>query len=1071
MMASDNSVVKQPLWLVIGMVALAAAVFALDLGADAGTAVGVLYLLIVILALKLPKRRYAILAASYCTFLVVCAGMTKGFLGWRGAQPEPLLLNGTLVLFALWTTALFAYGRQAVERQLMRAKQELENSMAQRSAELLRATQTLESEIDERKRAERELSHSQAHYLSLIENLPIHVIRKDLEGRFTFVSQSFCELLGAPVEKVSGKTDFDFYPKELAEKYRADDTRVMRQRQVINDVEVNQRPDGTKSYVQVIKTPISNAAGMVVGIQGIFWDVTERMLAEDELRESEARKGALFETGMDCILFLDEGGTIVEVNRAALQSLNCSRVEIVGKVFAEEFVSPASREHYRDCVARYSGAGEAAAKLERRIELQMIRQGGEAFIAEMATQRIPLKGSTGIAIVMRDITDRKQAEDALLRAKDSAESANRAKSLFVANMSHEIRTPMNAIIGITDLLLDREQLSAEQREYLMIVQESAEALLTVINDILDFSKIEAGRLDLDESEFSLRERLGDTLKSLAFRAHGKGLELVCCIDPNIPEMLIGDHHRVRQVVVNLVGNAIKFTSTGEIEVNVKLTDRTDDEVALCFSVRDTGIGIASDRQEAIFAAFEQGDNSTTRRFGGTGLGLAISSRLVDLMGGKLSVRSTVGEGSVFHFTAKFKVGTSVSAGETAGVSPHLHNMRVLIVDDNATNRRILEKMLTNWEMRAACAEGAGQAMTMLREAREKGDPFGLVITDGHMPDVDGFTLAEWIKQDPSVTGPVIMMLTSGDRHGDVARCEKLHISAYLLKPAKQSEMFDAIVLATTGAVGGQQTAEAPAPPTPTLRSLRILLAEDSLVNQKLAVGLLERQGHKVSIANNGKEAVTLATKEPFDLILMDVQMPEIDGMEATALIRAHERKTKGHLPIIAMTAHAMKGDRETCLAAGMDGYVSKPIRAVKLFETIDDVLHRLSNAESPAASSQVDWSKAMDVVQGDLELLKDIVVTFLDEYPRMLTELEQAVEAGNAKDVQRTAHLIKGSMRYLGAKNAYDRADELETMGREQRLSDINGALDKLRTEIDRLTPELIQFAATGKPSMMATPV
>ena len=1056
---------KRPLLLVMGIVLLAVGVFALDLAADAGTAVAVLYLLVVLLALKLPKRRYAILAASYCTALIVIAGLTKGLLGWRGARLEPLLLNGSLQLFALWTTAVFAYGRQALERSLLHAKQELEQGMAQRSAELLRATQVLETEIGERERAERELSHSQAHYLSLIENLPIHVIRKDLEGRFTFVSQSFCDLLGAPAEKVSGKTDFDFYPKELAEKYRADDTRVMKQRLVINDVEVNQRADGAKSYVQVIKTPISNSAGNVVGIQGIFWDVTERMLAEDELRESEARKSALFETAMDCIAFLDEGGTIVEVNRAALQTFGCTRSETVGHEFAEEFVTPSSRERYRECLSQYRGAGEMGSMLGRRIELQMSRNGGEEFIAEMATQPIPLKGSTGFAIVVRDITDRKQAEDALRRAKDSAESANRAKSLFVANMSHEIRTPMNAIIGITDLLLDRDQFSTEQREYLLIVQESAEALLTVINDILDFSKIEAGRMDLDVSEFALRERLGDTLKSLAFRAHGKGLELVCHIDAAIPEMLIGDHHRVRQVVVNLVGNSIKFTAAGEIEVDVRLIERVNDHVELRFSVRDTGIGIADDRQEAIFAAFEQGDNSTTRRFGGTGLGLAIASRLVELMGGKLGVHSEVGRGSEFHFTARFQIGTSEQVDTNVAVSPHIQGMRVLIVDDNATNRRILEEMLSNWDMRPCCASGASEAMTMLRNAREKDEPFRLVITDGHMPDVDGFTLAEWIKRDPTVNGPVIMMLTSGDRHGDVARCEKLDISAYLLKPAKQSEMFDAIVLATNGPVPGQQVGEQPVQEAAPSRVLRILLAEDSLVNQKLAVGLLERQGHSVSIANNGKEAVTLATKEHFDLVLMDVQMPEIDGMEATALIRAHERKSKGHLPIIAMTAHAMKGDRETCLASGMDGYVSKPIRAVKLFEAIDEVLDKLDRRNSGAAT-QIDWSKAVDVVQGDLDLLKDIVVTFLNEYPRMIGDLEHAVAVGCAKDVQRMAHLIKGSMRYLGAKNAYDRADELESMGREQRLSDVNGALDKLRAEIDQITPELAQFAATGKPSL-----
>lgn len=1060
---------KQPLLLVIGVILVAAAVFALDLAANPGITVGVLYLFVVLLALKLPKRRDAILAATYCTILILVAGVTKGLLNWD--RPQQLLVNGTLELSALWTIAVFAYGRQALERSLLRAKKELEQSMAQRSAELAQATKVLKTEIGERERAERELVHSQAHYLSLIENLPIHVIRKDLEGRFTFASQSFCDLLGAPLEKVLGKTDFDFYPKELAEKYRADDTRVMHQRKEMNDVEVNQSADGTKSYVQVIKTPIADASGNVVGCQGIFWDVTERMRAEDELRESEARKGALFETAMDCIVFLDEHGVLVEVNRAALQTFGCKRAEIVGQEFADKFVTEVSRDRFRESLSRYSGAGEMGSMLGRRIEVVMLRKNGEEFIAEMATQPIPLKGSAGFAIVLRDITDRKRAEDALKRAKEAAESANRAKSLFVANMSHEIRTPMNAIIGVTDLLLDGDKLSAEQREYLLIVQESAESLLTVINDILDFSKIEAGRLDLDESEFALRERLGDTLKSLAFRAHGKGLELACHVDSTIPELLIGDHHRLRQVIVNLVGNSIKFTSQGEIEVDVRLAQQADDHVELCFSVRDTGIGIAKDRQDAIFAAFEQGDNSTTRRFGGTGLGLAISSRLVDLMGGKLHVDSDIGRGSTFHFSTKLRVAAEQEPSDLPGATPHLQGLRVLVVDDNATNRRILAEMLENWHMRPACASGASEAMSMLREACEHDQPFQLVITDGHMPDVDGFTLAEWIQQDPKLAGGVIMMLTSGNRHGDVARCEKLRIAAYLLKPAKQSELLDAIVLATSAATPTTLDSEESIPQRASRIALRILLAEDSLVNQKLAVGLLERQGHCVWIANNGKEAVTLATKQRFDLVLMDVQMPEIDGMEATALIRAHERKAGGHLPVIAMTAHAMKGDRETCLSAGMDGYVSKPIRAVKLFEAIEDVLRKLDRSSAAKSDGRFDWSKAIDVVQGDLGLLKDIVVTFLDEYPRMVSELRDAVSFSNAKEVQRLAHLVKGSMRYLGAKSAYDCADELERMGREARLAGAEAALDELCHEIARIEPELTQFVATGKPSLASAAI
>ncbi len=1056
---------RHPLLLALCIAVLAAGVLAVDLAAPVGAAAGVLYLLVILLALKLPRREYSIFVAAYCSLLIIAAGITKTALV-PGLNPTLLIANSALEMVTVWVTAMFAYGKMGLENSLLKAKEEVERTVAQRSAELARTTQVLETEIGERARAERELVHSEAHYLSLIENLPVHVIRKDAASRFTFASQSFCELLGQPVDQVLGKTDFDFYPKQLAEKYRADDLRVVRDRKVMNDVEVNQKVDGTKTYVQVIKVPIQDSEGLVIGSQGIFWDVTERMQAEDELRESEARTRAMFETAMDCVLFLDANGGIVEVNRAALQTLACKRDDLLDLEFAETFVSPESRDHYRDCLSRYSGAREMGSMLGRRIEVVMLRKTGEQFIAEMATQPIPLRGSGGFAIVLRDITDRKEAEDDLRRAKDAAEGANRAKSLFVANMSHEIRTPMNAIIGITDLLLEMRQLPPEHREYLTIIQESAESLLNVINDILDFSKIEAGKLDLDESEFELRERLGDTLKSLAFRAHGKGLELACHFASEIPERLVGDHHRLRQVIVNLVGNAIKFTSDGEVVLEVGLVQHDDEYVTLSFAVCDTGIGIPQDRQEAIFGAFEQADNSTTRRFGGTGLGLAISSRLVELMGGQIQVKSETGRGSTFQFTTRLRKAPPVSATSDEVDEQQLRHLRVLVVDDNATNRRILEEMLLNWDLRPACAAGAHDAMRLLREARDQGDAFRLVITDGQMPEVDGFTLAEWIKRDPTLAESVIMMLTSGDQHGSVARCERLGIAAYLLKPAKQSELFDAIMLTLHPPVAGEPIQEAPADaPITGFQLLRILLAEDSLVNQKLAIGLLERQGHTVSIANNGKEAVAATARDKFDIVLMDVQMPEMDGMEATAMIRANERKTGVHLPIVAMTAHAMKGDREACLLGGMDGYIAKPIRATKLFETIAEVI-RQSRAAIPSSTVEaprLDWLKAVETVQGDIGLLRDIVTTFLDECPRMLDGIQQSLRGQQYRDLQRAAHTLKGSMRYFGAKAAFDRAYELECQARDGQLQTADETLQFLRAELDHIKPDLQAFATTGR--------
>jgi PAS domain S-box-containing protein len=1052
------------LWRAPLIAVLSAGIFWLDLVAPRGAACGTLYVVIVLLSLGFANRKQTLAVAGFCSVLIIGAAVTAYLMPIAFSRdPAQLFINGVLQLFAVWVAAVFAYHVKGLGHALLQAKEDLEQRVVERSEQLQRTTQELQTEIDERARAERELGDTQAHYFSLIENLPIHVLRKDSDGKFTLASPSFCELLGITLDELVGKTDFDFYPDTLAKKYRADDLRVIEKREVLNDVERNQLPDGTTSYVQVIKMPMTDADNNVIGIQGIFWDVTARMHAEDELRESEARKRAIFEVSMDCMLFLDEDGVIAEVNRAALRTFDCQRKDMVGKEFADVFVTPVSQRRYRDSLSRYHGAGEMGSMLGRRIEVELQRKNGEEFIAEIATQPIPLKGSAGFATFLRDITERKRYEEALRAAKEAAEAASHAKSLFVANMSHEIRTPMNAIIGITDLLLD-SSLSASQRENLTIIQESADSLLGVLNDILDFSKIEAGRLELDETTFELSERLGDVMKSLGVRAHAKGLELAFHVDPATPTWLCGDHHRLRQVIVNLVGNAIKFTRRGEVVVKVAPHQALDDRIALEFSVADTGVGIPADRQDAIFAAFEQADNSMTRKHGGTGLGLAIASRLVQLMGGRIWVESTPRKGSTFYFTATFKQ-LAAPPEEANQVTPRdLQDLRVLIVDDNETNRYIIDQMLTNWEMRPTSVDGADAAMEEIVRAEQDDQPFDLILLDAQMPDVDGFMFAERLRsaeQDQHV----VMMLSSGDQHGNIARCEDLGLSAYLTKPLKQSELFDAIVLVVAGETVEQEqlpsrSSERSGPP------LRILVAEDSLVNQKVAIGLLEAQGHQLTIAHNGREAVTAARREEFDVVLMDVQMPEVDGLEATTMIRAREQATGRHVAIIAMTAHAMKGDRETCLASGMDGYIPKPIRAAQLFETIDAVLTKLRQSrpsQEVSSESKVDWEQALDVVQGDRELLKEIAETYLDEYPRMLQQVRDSIGDRDSTTLQRAAHTLKGSMRYFGATDAFDCAYELESMGREGRFEGADDALRRLESELEQIEPVLSEFAKTGR--------
>ena len=790
-------------------------------------------------------------------------------------------------------------------------------------------------------------------------------------------------------------------------------------------------------------------------------EIEERKLAEEILQRSEQRYRSLVEAATAIVWNTPASGEVESELPGWTAFTGQSFDQLKGWGWLEA-VHPDDRSK---TAAVWSAA--VATRSLYQVEHRLRQWNGE--YRHMLARGVPIMNSDGTIFewigVHTDITEQKRATEVMLEAKEAAESANRAKSEFLANMSHEIRTPMNGIIGMTRLALGT-QLSPLQHEYLEMVAHSADALLSIINDILDFSKIEAGKLALSPIPFHLRDCIEDVTKEMAIRAQAKGLELSYHLAPELPDTLVGDPGRLRQVLINLVGNAIKFTERGEVALHARSLPSVGGEVRISFSIRDTGIGIAPEKLGSIFMPFEQADNTMTRRFGGTGLGLAISSKLIAMMHGTIAVESRVGQGSVFRFNASFGLTDATVHRQPSRILPSLRGMPVLVVDDNETNRRLLNDLLLSWQMCPRVVESGSAALQTLREAAETHHPFDLVLLDAMMPEMDGFAVAEFIRQNPDYTRATIMMLSSADRQGDAAHCREIGIDAYLAKPITQSALFSSIVDALhlrveqgVGAADALEPQWEAALENPDRArepaGLHILLAEDNAINRMLASKILEMRGHRVATALNGKEALAALEGQSFDLVLMDVQMPEMDGFEATKALRDVERGTGRHLPIIAMTAHALKGDRERCLEAGMDGYTSKPIDPEELWREIAAVLAARPEKPSNPVECEDDIldRKQLDCLKHlspNGALVRELVDIFRRECPTMLKALRDAVARRDAPALQKNAHLLKGSLLSLGAVRAGREAQELELLGKSGELREAERRVEHLIVEIER---------------------
>ncbi len=919
------------------------------------------------------------------------------------------------------------------------------------------------TDITGRKAIEQMLAKERTMLRTLIDTLPDYIYVKDADCRFIITNDANARVLKLEhPDAAIGKSDHDFFPREEADRYRADDLAVMRSGQpLLNREEISTDPQGNKRWTLTTKVPFRDEQNQVIGLVGNGRDITQRKQAEAE----QARQKQFFESlvmnSPVAIVTLGLDQKVDSCNPAFEQLFGYSHTAVMGhdldSLIATEAMHPEAHT-YTDQVLQ----GNIVHGIGPRC-----RQDGTLVQVEIFGVPVIVDGEqVGILAMYHDISE-------LVQAREQAEAADRAKSAFLATMSHEIRTPLNGVIGMTGLLLDTP-LTPQQRQFTETIRFSGENLLTIINDILDFSKIEAGRMDLETTDFDLRQVIESIGAMFAERAYQKGLELISSVAPNVPFALRGDPFRLGQVLTNLIGNALKFTERGEIALRAELIEQTDQRVTLRFAVKDTGIGITLDQQARLFKPFMQADSSTTRKYGGTGLGLAISNRLVELMGGQVKIDSTLGQGSTFWFVLQFELGSS-DALKRIEAAADLRGVRVLIVDDNATNRTVLHHQVIAWGMLPSSAASALEALDILRSASSK-EPFSVVLLDMEMPGMDGIGLTRAIRADATIASLKLILLTSVGRIGGEEANRNLGLDASLVKPVKQSELYNCLITI----LGGTIQTRAQVRPAGELgkaegRNVRILLAEDNAVNQQVAVYMLEARGYRVDVVGNGQEALNALTQAPYSVVLMDCQMPEMDGFEATAEIRKREGSAR-HTPVIALTAHALRGEREKCINAGMDDYVAKPITPEALY----GALRRWTKSSPPVEPLVVEQPVIETVTDQDLldptvfinlgklqapggpNIVGQLIDLFIHETPAKIAAVRDALACGDAARFAKAAHTLKGSSASLGVRAMARLCAELEALGKAEELASASDRLTQLEAEFERARPALLAEKGKG---------